>query len=197
VISTSRESDPQAIVDAFAAAIDAFNEEGYSVPTHENAINSDADWKTQLTKACRLLAAVDTLSDQGFYTATIELCFGVTERSVEAYALAEGGDDLEDFHDHTTCYDRATDLGLLSDTTTRDLRQLYDTNRTDSYTAADARQHGKQTQCSNSLAASTSTSPTRSGKAACASVTRTERHLSVLDISHAVSLANPGADTYN
>ena len=108
-------------------------EEGYSVPTREDAINSDADWKTQLTKACRLLAAVETLSDQGFYTATIELCFGATERSVEAYALAEGGDDLEDFHDHTTCYDRATALGLLSDTTTRELRQLYDTNRTDSY----------------------------------------------------------------
>jgi hypothetical protein len=47
--------------------------------------------------------------------------------------LAEGGDDLDDFHDHTTCYDRATDLGLLSETTTRKLRQLYDTNRTDSY----------------------------------------------------------------
>jgi len=129
----SRGSDPQTITEALSAAIDAFNEEGYGVPTREEAINSDADWKTQLTKACRLLAAIDTLSDQGFYTATIELCFGATERSVEAYALAEGGDDLNNFHDHTTCYDRATALGLLSDTTTRDLRQLYDTNRTDSY----------------------------------------------------------------
>jgi len=61
------------------------------------------------------------------------LCFGATERSVEAYALAEGGDELEDFHDHTACYDRVTALGLLSDTTTRELRHLYDTNRTDSY----------------------------------------------------------------
>lgn len=129
----SRDSDPQTITEALSAAIDAFNEEGYGVPTREEAINSDADWKTQLTKACRLLAAIDTLSDQSFYTATIELCFGATERSVEAYALAEGGDDLNDFHDHTTCYDRATALGLLSDPTTRDLRQLYDTNRTDSY----------------------------------------------------------------
>jgi len=129
----SSDSDPQTIVDALAAAIDAFNEEGYGVPTREDAISSDADWKTQLTKACRLLAAVDTLSDQGFYIATIELCFGATERSVEAYALAEGGDDLEDFHDHTTCYDRATALGLLSEPTTDELRQLYDTNRTDSY----------------------------------------------------------------
>ena len=129
----SRESDPQAITDALDAAVDAFNEEGYGVPTREDAIDSDADWKTQLTKACRLLAAVENISGQGFYTATIELCFGATERSVEAYALAEGGDELNDFHDHTSCYDRATDLGLLSGTTTRELRQLYDTNRTDSY----------------------------------------------------------------
>ena len=129
----SRGSDPQAIIEAVAAAIDAFNEEGYGIPTREAAINSDADWKTQLTKACRLLAAIDTLSGHGFYTATIELCFGATERSVEAYALAEGGDELDDFHDHTSCYDRATELGLLSETTTRELRELYDTNRTDSY----------------------------------------------------------------
>lgn len=129
----SRESDPGAITDALTATIDAFNEEGYGVPTREEAIDADTDWKTQLTKACQLLAAVDTITEQGFYTPTIELCFGATERSVEAFALAEGGDGLDDFHDHTTCYDRATDLGLLSATTTRELRQLYDTNRTDSY----------------------------------------------------------------
>jgi hypothetical protein len=129
----SRESDPQAITDALTAATDAFDEEDHGVPTREDAINSDADWKTQLTKACRLLAAVETVGDRDFYTATIELCFGVTERSVEAYVLAEGGDNLDDFYDHTTCYDRATALGLLSEATTRELRQLYDTNRTDSY----------------------------------------------------------------
>jgi hypothetical protein len=129
----SRESDPQAITDALDTAIDAFNEEGYGVPTREDTIDPDADWNTQLTKACRLLAAVEQIAGQGFYTATIELCFGATERSVEAFALAEGGDDLNDFHDHTHCYDRATALGLLSSSTTDDLRQLYDTNRTDSY----------------------------------------------------------------
>ena len=129
----SNGSDPTAITDALAAAIDAFNEEGYGVPTREEEIDPDADWKTQLTKACRLLAAVEHIEDQGFYIATIELCFGATERSVEAYALAEGGDDLDDFHDHTYCYERASALGLLSTATTEDLRQLYDTNRTDSY----------------------------------------------------------------
>lgn len=129
----SRESDPQDVADALEAAIDAFNEEGYGIPTREPGIDSDAEWKTQLTKACRLLAAIEHIAGQGFYTAMIELCFGATERSVEAYALAEGGDELEDFHDHTTCYERATNLGLLSEPTTEKLRVLYDTNRTDSY----------------------------------------------------------------
>jgi hypothetical protein len=99
----SRDSDPQAVTDALAAAINAFNEQGYGIPTREDGSSSDADWKTQLTKACRLLAAIEHIAEQGFYTAAIELCFGATERSVEAYALAEGGDELDDFHDHTTC----------------------------------------------------------------------------------------------
>lgn len=129
----SKGSDPADITDALEAAIDAFNEEGYGVPTREAEIDPDADWKTQLTKACRLLAAVEQIEEQGFFTATIELCFGATERSVEAYALAEGGDDPDDFHDHTYCYERASALGLLSTATTDELRRLYDTNRTDSY----------------------------------------------------------------
>lgn len=129
----SEESDPQAITDALDVAIDAFNEEGYGVPTREVAIDPDADWKTQLTKACRLLAAVERVAEQGFHTATIELCFGATERSIEAFALAEGGDDLDAFHDHTYCYDRTTALGLFSSVTTDKLRHLYETNRTDSY----------------------------------------------------------------
>lgn len=43
-------SDPNAITEALDAAIDAFNEEGFGVPTREAAINTDADWKPQLTK---------------------------------------------------------------------------------------------------------------------------------------------------
>ena len=48
-------------------------------------------------------------------------------------ALAEVGYNLNDFHEHTACYDRETNLGLLSATVTRELQPLYDTNRTDSY----------------------------------------------------------------
>lgn len=129
----SEESDPRKIRKALDAAIDAFNEEGFGVPQREEAIATDDDWKTQLTKGCRLLAAVEQIEDEGFYTAVTELCFGATERSIEAYALAVGGDGLDDFHDHMHCYDRATDLGLLSSTATGDLRGLYDNNRTDSY----------------------------------------------------------------
>ena len=85
------------------------------------------------TEPIETLTVVVYIAEQGFYTATTELCFGATERSVEAFALAEDGDGLNDFHDHTYCYDRATALGLLSSTTTDNLRHLYDTNRTDSY----------------------------------------------------------------
>jgi len=37
----SRDADPQAITDALAAAIDAFNEEGYGSPTREDGIDPD------------------------------------------------------------------------------------------------------------------------------------------------------------
>ena len=80
-----------------------------------------------------MLSAVDQLTDDGLYTASIELAFGATERSIEAFAMAEGGDELSDFHDHTTCYDRASAIGLLSEATTDGLRALYASNRTDSY----------------------------------------------------------------
>jgi hypothetical protein len=63
----------------------------------------------------------------------VELCFGATERSVEAYALAEGGDDLNDFHDHTYAYQRAFELGVLSRDLRDDYRALYTENRSESY----------------------------------------------------------------
>jgi len=129
----SEESDPGAITDALEKATDAFNEAGHGVPAYESGIDTDADWKTQLTKGCKLLRAIGQIDGKGHHTATIELCFGAIERSIEAFALKEGGDELRDFHDHTHGYDRATDLGLLSPTTTERLEHLYSENRTDSY----------------------------------------------------------------
>lgn len=85
-----RESDPNAITDALEAAVDAFNEEGRGLPTYEELIDTDADWKTQLTKGCALLRAVERIDGYGNYTAFIERCFGAIERSIEAFALAEG-----------------------------------------------------------------------------------------------------------
>lgn len=129
----SRDSDPNEIRRAIDTALDAFNEEGRGMPTPEDAIDTDADWKSQLTKGCRLLAAIELIAGDGYHTATIELAFGAIERSLEAYALSEGGDDLEDFHGHTHCYERVRALGLFSRETARDLEGLYDNNRTDSY----------------------------------------------------------------
>ena len=129
----SDSSDPKAIRQALDSATDAFEEAGGGLPAYERDIDTDTDWKTQLTKGCKLLRAVDTLDGRGQHTATIKLCFGVIERSLEAFALAEGGDDLADFQDHTMSYDRAADLGLLSRAMTGKLSDLYADNRTDSY----------------------------------------------------------------
>jgi hypothetical protein len=128
-------SDPNAVAEALDAAVDAFNEAGHGLPTREPAIDTDADWKTQLTKGCRLLAVVTEIEGDGYYTAVVELCFSVIERSLEAFALVEGGDELRDFQadSHDRCYDRAARLGLFSRELTRTLKDLYEDNRTDSY----------------------------------------------------------------
>ncbi|WP_225335331.1 DNA-binding protein [Halomicrobium urmianum] len=128
-------SDPNAVREALDAAVDAFNEAGHGIPTREPAIDADADWKTQLTKGCRLLAVVEEIGGGGYYTAVVELCFGIVERSLEAFLIAEGGDELRDFQtdSHDRCYDRAARFGLFTRRLARELKDLYGDNRTDSY----------------------------------------------------------------
>ena len=91
----SEDEDPKAITDALEAAIDAFNEAGHGVPAYEDGVDTADDWKTQLTKGCKLLRAVAETEGEGHHTATIELCFGAIERSLEAFALAQGGSLLD------------------------------------------------------------------------------------------------------
>ncbi|WP_058992339.1 hypothetical protein [Haloarcula sp. CBA1127] len=95
----SNGSDPAAVLDAIERAQDAFEMVGRGRTVFEEGISADADWETQLTKACRLLEVVDTLQAQdGYYTAVIEVCFGAIERSIEAYALSIGdAGDLAQF----------------------------------------------------------------------------------------------------
>lgn len=127
-------SDPDAVLSALDRAQDAFKMVGRGQAEFEEGISPDKDWETQLTKACRLLEVVETLRAQdGYYTAVIEICFGIVERSIEAYALSMTNDTLHDFHDHQFSYDRAHQMGLFEKDTAEEMKQLYSDNRTESY----------------------------------------------------------------
>ncbi|MGZ0747017.1 DNA-binding protein [Haloparvum sp. AD34] len=126
-------SDPAPLVDGLEEAQDAFDVAYHrGSPSFEEGIGNEKDWITQITKGCRLLDAADELKDT-HYTAAIELSFGVIERSLQAFALAEGGDEMEDFDDHTYCYERASTHGLLSRDLCDELSSFYSLNRVESY----------------------------------------------------------------
>lgn len=127
-------NDPATVLDALDRAEDAFEDRGPSVPTPEEGIAPGGDWETQLTKACKLLEVVETIrAGNGHFTATIELSFGAIERSIEAYAVAMAGDDVDDFRDHEYGYERAHEVGLFDADTATAMRELYSENRTESY----------------------------------------------------------------
>jgi len=91
----SNGSDPTAVLAALDPRTGCLRDGGTRSGSVRGGISADEDWKTQLTKACRLLEVVDTLQSQdGYYTAVIEVCFGAIERSIEAYALAMTNDTL-------------------------------------------------------------------------------------------------------
>jgi len=127
-------SDPDAVLAALERARDAFEMVGRGRTEFEDGISADADWESQLTKACRLLEVADTLRAQdGYYTAVIEVCFGAIERSIEAYARAMTSDTLQDFQDHQFSYDRAHQIGLFERDTAAEMKALYSENRSESY----------------------------------------------------------------
>jgi hypothetical protein len=127
----SNGSDPSAVLAALDRAQDAFEMVGHGRTAFEDGISADEDWKTQLTKACRLLKVVQ--SQDGYYTAVIEVCFGAIERSIEAYALSMTNDTLQDFQDHQFAYERAHQIGLFERETAEAMNDLYSENRTESY----------------------------------------------------------------
>lgn len=129
----SQENDPSEVVDAIARAEDAFAMRGFGKPTWESGLDADGEWQTQLTKACALLDAIETLAEHGaYYTAIVEISFGAIERSVEAYCLNLGNETVDQYDDHTEAYGRAEALGLFDDVAD-DPTALYADNRTESY----------------------------------------------------------------
>jgi hypothetical protein len=128
------DSDPNDIVEAIREAEDTFERQEGGRADTEEGIESGGGWKTQLTKACRLIEAADVLRRQdGYHTAVIELCFGAIERSIEAYAVAMTEDEVEDFRNHEYSYERAHQIGLFGQETAEDMKELYSENRTESY----------------------------------------------------------------
>jgi len=127
-------SDPASVLAALERAQDAFEMVGRGRTVFEDGISANEHWKAQLTKACRLLEVVEVLQSQnGYYTAVVEVCFGAIERSIEAYALAMTGDTLQDYQDHQFSYERTHQVGLFERETAEAMRDLYSENRTESY----------------------------------------------------------------
>lgn len=127
-------SDPGYVTDPLSDAEDAFEYTGREKPTPERGIDQDEEWTTQLTKACRYLAACRFLRSQdGFNGAVIELSFGAIERSLEGYLLQDTNDDIEAYQDHEFVYERAGDRGLFTRDTAQRLMDLYGANRPEHY----------------------------------------------------------------
>lgn len=127
-------TDPGDVVEGIERARDAFEYVGHGSPDYETAVSRADAWRTQLTKACRYLASTRTLrAADGFNGAVVELCFAAIERSLEGYVLWSAADELSDFRDHETVYDRAAERGLFERETTEALQELYGRNRTAHY----------------------------------------------------------------
>ena len=123
-------NDPQSVEVALDEASGTFEVGG----TPEEGLDDVSDEKAQLRKACRLIAAAETLREQnGYHTAIVELAFGAIERSFEFYAITMSVDSVRDFMDHEYDYRRVFELGAASSEMKEDFQALYNENRAASY----------------------------------------------------------------
>ena len=126
------DSDPGTLSDRVETAQERFQYRQGTVEAGLSDPGSDA--VGQLRKACRLLAAARSLrAADGYHTAVVEMSFGAIERSFEFFVLALSTDTIRDFDDHTYAYQRAFELGVISDALRDDFQSLYTEYRTESY----------------------------------------------------------------
>lgn len=128
--------EPDDLTAAVARAEDAFGGR-LGQPEYEAGLDPDANDTDviQLRKACRLLDACRVLRDyDGYHTSVIEMSFAAIERTFEFYALTASNDQIDDFREgHDRAYDRGAELGLVTETTARRMKQLYRDNRAAAY----------------------------------------------------------------
>ena len=107
------DSDPGALSDRVETAQERFQYRQGAVEAGLGDPGSDA--VGQPRKACRLLAAARSLrAANGYHTAVVELSFGLIERSFEFFILALSTDTIQDSDDHMYAYQRAFELGVIS-----------------------------------------------------------------------------------
>lgn len=123
--------EPPAIRDALdraTAAFDAPPETLSFPPTIEPTETKTA--VVSLRTACRLLTACRSLREPGGYHASvIELSFAAIEHSLAAAAHSRGETLRKADSGRATAFARAGDLGLISETTAEQLKQLHRDNR--------------------------------------------------------------------
>ena len=136
------DSDPGTLSDRVETAQERFQ---YRQGAVEAGLGDpDSDAVGQLRKACRLLAAARSLrAANGYHTAVVELSFG-----------ALSTDTIRDFDDHTYAYQRAFELGVISDALRDDYQSLYTEYRTELY-YGDRRVHEGEADAMFDLAVAT------------------------------------------
>jgi hypothetical protein len=126
--------DLECTIDALADGIDESElEPGFSI--------DDESWEVQLKKGCRLLEISRQISDETgplkqyeFYCLTIEIAFASMERTIQAYLLKkEIMTPDERIDKHSTCFEKAGRSGLLDETASKLMIELWSRYRSQLY----------------------------------------------------------------